>query len=42
MTQPRYAEFVWLKHITEQWVAWEEVNGNDPQEVFYDGGELNG
>lgn len=43
MTQPRYAEFIWLKHITEKWVEWEEVNGNDLQQDFYDGGSvLNG
>lgn len=41
--QPRYAEFVWLKYITDKWTDWEEVNGNDVQPDFYDGGRvLNG
>ena len=42
MTQPRYAEFAWLKHLTEKWVEWEKVDGNDPQQEFYDGGLIDG
>lgn len=40
MTQPRVAEFIWLKQIVDRWIAWEEVDGDDIQEDFYDGGSL--
>lgn len=40
--QPRYAEFVRLRTITEKWVEWENVDGNENDPQITDGGGPNG
>lgn len=43
MSQPRYAEFIRLKTITERWEDFETVDGNDLSEPDnYNGGGANG
>lgn len=41
-SRPRYAEFIWLKVITDRWVAKENVDGNDTEQDINDGGGPNG
>lgn len=39
---PRYGEFIRLRQITDAWIEWEEINGNDIQPDYYDGGRIRG
>ena len=41
-TQPRYAEFIRLRTITEKWTAWENVDGNDTDDFSVNGGGADG